>query len=373
MTQSRKDMVFFVLLITAAAAFIVKLDDMIHFAARLMGLLLPLTAGAVIAAVLDAPEKAAEELIGNIFCSMSQRKKRIAAVLLIYVSIAALIAAVMAFVLPQLTESIRLFANSFDGYYSNFIRYAESMKKRDVLTELLGEMISELVGAAGDIIPHIAEKAYSFTSGMLTAVADTLIAAVVSVYLLIDKERFVSIAGRVLGAYLPEERFCPYVRTVGLVTGCFSRFICGQITEAAVLGGLCFAGMLVFGFDYPLLISVIIGVTALIPVIGAFIGTVPSALMLMLIRPSQALWFVVFITVLQQLENNFIYPRIVGRSVGLPPLVILTAMLAGAGIAGTAGLMIGIPAASAVYLLVRDDVNRRLAAKGAAHKAPDGS
>ena len=245
------------------------------------------------------------------------------------------------------------------------------MKNRDVLTELLGEMISELVGAAGDIIPHIAEKAYSLTSGMLTAAADTLIAAVVSVYLLIDKERFISIAGRVLGAYLPEERFCPYVRTVGLVTGCFSRFICGQITEAAVLGGLCFAGMLIFGFDYPLLISVIIGVTALVPVIGAFIGTIPSALMLMLIRPSQALWFVVFITVLQQLENNFIYPRIVGRSVGLPPLVILTAMLAGAGIAGTAGMMIGIPAASAVYLLVRDDVNRRLAAKGAADNAQD--
>ena len=127
-----------------------------------------------------------------------------------------------------------------------------------------------------------------------------------------------------------------------------------------MLGSLCFLGMVIFGFEYPLLISSIIAVTALVPVAGAIVGTIPSALILFLAKPSSAVWFIVFIIVLQQLENNFIYPKIVGKSVGLPPILILAAIILGARLGGAAGIMLGIPLVSAAYTIFRENISENL-------------
>ena len=142
------------------------------------------------------------------------------------------------------------------------------------------------------------------------------------------------------------------------VNSCLVSFIAGQLTEAVVLGTLCFIGMVLFGFEYPLLISAIIAVTALVPVAGAIAGAIPSALILFLAKPSSALWFIVFIVILQQLENNFIYPKVVGKSVGTPPILILAAIIAGAELGGAAGIMLGIPLVSAAYTLIKERLER---------------
>lgn len=347
--------IYFVIIFLAAAA-LIKLDCILSFAGKLISLLMPIVFGFILAAVLDAPVTGAEKIAGRIFRRASGRFRRNIAVGMVYLAIVGILVMIVVIILPQLYGSIRLFINSFDGYYENFMRYAESLGEINgfSLAKLISGEMDSILEFIRESLPKIAEKAYDVTSSAAMFLTNTVFAAVISVYLLADKERCLSAAGTVLSSVLGEEKMCRTVRYAGLVTGCFSRFIYGQLTEALILGMMCFLGMIVFGFDYPLLISAVIGITALIPVVGALIGTIPSALMLFLIEPSQALWFIIFILVLQQIEGNFIYPKVVGKSIGLPPLVVLIAILIGAGIGGVSGILLGVPAASVIYLVIKE-------------------
>ena len=140
----------------------------------------------------------------------------------------------------------------------------------------------------------------------------------------------------------------------------FTRFVTGQLTEACIIGILCFIGMLIFGMPYAAIISVLIGFTALIPIFGAFIGTGIGAFLILLENPLKAFWFVVFIIVLQQLEGNLIYPRVVGKSVGLPGIWVLTAVTIGGGLFGILGMLFSVPVCSVLYVLFRKFVNNRV-------------
>ena len=143
----------------------------------------------------------------------------------------------------------------------------------------------------------------------------------------------------------------------------FAKFITGQCIEAVILGALCFVGMNIFSMPYSLLISVLIGVTALIPVFGAFIGTIPAVFLILIINPIQALWFIVFILCLQQFEGNIIYPKVVGNSVGLSAIWVMLAMLVGGSTLGLIGMLIGIPTFSVAYQLIKEYTNKRLTNK----------
>ena len=145
------------------------------------------------------------------------------------------------------------------------------------------------------------------------------------------------------------------------VDNCFHRFIVGQCVEAVILGLLCILGMLIFRFPYAGMIGALIGFTALIPVAGAYIGAVVGALMIFTVSPIQALLFLVFLVVLQQLEGNLIYPRVVGSSIGLPGIWVLAAVTVGGGLLGVGGMLLGVPLTAAVYQLLRHDMNRRSA------------
>ncbi len=337
------------------AAALIKLDSILEFAGKLTALIFPIVFGFILAALLDTPVKKAEAAFKRCFPKASFRLCRCAGVTAVYFSIAAVIVTAAAVLIPGLSENIKLFVNSFDGYYANLMHYANNAGR---MGELLTSGIEHLAEYARSEFPKIAEKAYNVTSSVIYTAGGLLIAAVISMYMLLDKEKFLAAVCRVMSHYLGEERMCRWVRYAGLITGCFSRFICGQLTEALVLGIMCFLGMIIFGFEYPLLISVIIGITALIPVVGAFIGTIPSALTLFLIEPAKALWFVVFILVLQQIEGNLIYPKVVGKSVGLPPVLVLTAIVIGAGIGGAAGILLGIPVVSAVCIVINEKTGR---------------
>ena len=145
--------------------------------------------------------------------------------------------------------------------------------------------------------------------------------------------------------------------TLSLISQTFSNYIAGQIIEAFVLGTLSFIGMTIFGFEYPLLISVFLGVTSLIPVIGPYIGTIPSAFILLLISPLKAFWFIIFVIGLQQIESNIFYPRVVGTKVGLPAIWVLVAVLVGGGLFGIIGILIAVPTMSVIYDLSRKRIS----------------
>ncbi len=141
----------------------------------------------------------------------------------------------------------------------------------------------------------------------------------------------------------------------------FSKFVSGQCTEAIILGGLCFFGMSLFSMPYALMVSVVVGVTALIPMFGAFIGAGIGAFLILMVNPKSAFWFLLFIIVLQQLEGNLIYPRVVGKSVGLPGIWVLVAVTIGGSLWGVAGILLSVPTCSVLYALLRQSVRQRLA------------
>ena len=160
-------------------------------------------------------------------------------------------------------------------------------------------------------------------------------------------------------AYIPEEK-CKKLFYVGRITNdTFKKFFGGQFLEAILLGVLCFIGMLIFSMPYALTISVLVGVTALIPFCGACFGTIIGAILILAVNPTQAIWFVIYIIVLQQIDGNLFYPKIVGDSVGLPGIWVMLAVIVGGNSLGIIGMLIGVPVASVIYKLIKEYVNNK--------------
>ena len=204
----------------------------------------------------------------------------------------------------------------------------------------------------------------SVASSVIGGVVNFILAFTFSIYVVHQKERLGSQAKRLLYAYLPEARSDRIIEILSLSHKTFSNFITGQFTEAIILGALCFVGMSIFRFPYALMISVLVGFTALIPIVGAFIGTIVGALLIVTVSPIQALWFILFILVLQQIEGNLIYPRVVGTSVGLPGIWVLVAVTAGGSLYGIVGMLFSVPVSSVLYCLLRETVRRRVKERG---------
>lgn len=316
------------------------------------GTVTPIVTGIVIAAAASPAVNALERLFAKLSGRNAHRKKwhRPAAITAVYLIAAAALAAAVSIIIPKLGDSIRLFVNSFDGYYSIFRERIEGFTEGDTVMKFF----DRLYEVVSNEFPVMINRTVSVTADFIRETGNFLVGAVLAVYILAEREAITEFIAGAAGAFMSEERKKKFSHVIMTVYECLTNFISGQITEAVVLGTLCFAGMVIFRFEYPLLISVMIGVTALVPVVGAFAGAVPSAFVLFLAKPSSALWFIIFIVILQQLENNFIYPRIVGKSVGLPPMLILVAIIAGAKIGGAAGIMLGIPLLSAAYTLARE-------------------
>ncbi|MGN1319588.1 MAG: AI-2E family transporter, partial [Acutalibacteraceae bacterium] len=167
-------------------------------------------------------------------------------------------------------------------------------------------------------------------------------------------------ANKIVRALFKPDNAKKLIDFTAMTNDIFTKFVTGQLTEACIIGSLCFIGMLIFGMPYAGIISVLIGFTALIPIFGAFIGTGIGAFLILLENPLKAFWFVVFIIVLQQLEGNLIYPRVVGKSVGLPGIWVLTAVTIGGGLFGVLGMLFSVPVCSVLYVLFRKFVNKRV-------------
>ena len=192
---------------------------------------------------------------------------------------------------------------------------------------------------------------------------DLVLSLVLAIYMLASKERLLRHLKKFIHAFSSTKWANRILKVGHLANVTFYHFIAGQFTEALIISVLCFIGMTLLSMPYALLISVIIGVTSLIPIFGAFIGTLPGAFIIFIIDPMQALWFIVFIIVLQQFEGNIIYPRVVGNSIGLSGLWVMLAMLIGGSTFGILGMLLGIPLFSVFYQLLSSTVKARLAKK----------
>lgn len=206
----------------------------------------------------------------------------------------------------------------------------------------------------GGVMSSVVSVVSSVFSGMVTF----LVALIFSIYLLLDKEKIMAQAKRVISTYLPGANTKIFY-VLGTLNDSFHRFIVGQCTEAVVLGVLCMVGMAILGFPYAIMIGVLIGFTALIPVAGAYIGAGAGAFMILTESPLKALLFLLFIVVLQQVEGNLIYPKVVGNSIGLPGIWVLAAITIGGGLMGIFGMLLAVPVVATIYRLLREDMNKR--------------
>ena len=187
-----------------------------------------------------------------------------------------------------------------------------------------------------------------------------IVALVFALYILAQKEKFVRQVKKVMRAYLDKGIIEKIETVVGIINKAFYNFATGQFTEALIIGFLCFIGMIILGIPYAPTISVLIAFTALIPMFGAFIGTIIGAFLIMMIDPIKALIFVIFVIILQQFEGNLIYPKVVGKSVGLPGVWVLVSVTIGASIAGVVGMIISVPLCAILYGVFVNITNERL-------------
>ena len=203
----------------------------------------------------------------------------------------------------------------------------------------------------------------SLVSATVSTAFTAVVSIIFSIYLLLGKEKLGRQISLVMKTYLKPAWYSHLVYFLETLHSCFRRFVVGQCTEAVILGLLCMGGMMLLRFPYASMVGALIGFTALIPVAGAYIGAGVGAFMIFTVSPFQSLFFLIFIAILQQLEGNLIYPKVVGSSIGLPGIWVLAAVTVGGGLFGLLGVLLSVPAASVLYTLLKRDVHRRLEEK----------
>lgn len=301
------------------------------------------------------------------------RIKRCLSIIATWIVAVAVIAAFFAIVVPEVKDSVVGLANSLPGYIDDAKAFADYLITNYNLEEELLSFVDEieitptgilnLINKYGKtLVPQIASIA-NVTAQVGNFIIDLIVAIIVSIYLMFSKEELIAQGKKCLYAWFKEPTANRIIRVVGITDDAFSSFLDGKIVDSVIVGIICFICLSIFEFEYPILISLIVGVTNIIPFFGPFIGAIPSALLLLLINPWHALWFIVFIIALQQVDGNIIGPKILGDSTGLPALWTMFAITVGGGLFGVPGMIIGVPAFAVIYKLTKENIAENLRKK----------
>lgn len=345
-------------------------DSATKWAWLIVGAAAPLLIGVVIAYVLNILMSFYERIwFPRSRSKLVAKSRRIICLMLAIVTLLGIVAAVIGLVVPELAASIQLLIQLVIDWLPGAL---EELSENQSLAELVPVEVwntlesinwQDLINKAVQAVTNGIGGAVGTVAGVITSVFSTVVTAFVAIifalYLLIGRDRLLGQANRLMNAYL-RPNVNKWIRHVlDVLNDCFHRYVVGQCLEAVILGTLCMIGMFILRFPYATMIGTLVGFTALIPIAGAYIGAVVGAFMILTVSPIQAVLFVVYLTILQQLEGNLIYPRVVGSSLGLPGMWVLAAVTVGGGLFGILGMLIGVPLAAALYRLLREDVKRR--------------
>ena len=283
-----------------------------------------------------------------------------------------IIALVLWLIIPQLADCVRLLLAQIPVALE---RAAEWLVQTGIADELvtritewagsfdwqsrLEGIITAVLGGATDVVGVVAGVVTTAVSGIATA----FITIIFAVYVLLGRKKLAGQLNRLMRRYLGERLRGKIHYVLGVFNDCFHRFIVGQCTEAVILGTLCMLGMMLLGLPYAPMIGALTAFCALIPIVGAFLAAGVGAFLILMQSPMQALIFLIFIIVLQQLEGNLIYPHVVGSSIQLPGIWVLAAVTVGGSVMGIFGMLLGVPLAAACYRLLRNDVNKAVPAQ----------
>lgn len=364
--KSRKDIILIITYIAVVIFALVNFEKIFSFLGSVIDIFSPFILGVIFAFILNVINNFYERRVfgkvkNNKFWSKAKRPLSITLSLL---SVFVIIIFVIYLLIPQLENSVGLFINTLPKYKEDIVDILNNFNADENTIEVVSDYLDNFGKAITDYIKDNSEDVITVTTevvgSVVNAVSKGIISIVFAIYILAQKENLIRQVNKIMSAYL-KPKTTQKIKTISVLANkTFSNFVTGQGLEALIFGTLCFVGMLIFGIPYALPIAVLLGFTALVPIFGAVIGTVLGAVLIFMVSPVKAIIFVIFVLVIQQIENNFIYPKVVGKSVGLPGMWVLLSVTVGGSIGGLVGLVIATPLCSLIYALVSQTVNDRL-------------
>ena len=339
----------------------------IDFVAFVIKLFLPLIVGIAIAFIINVPMKQIERKVFNIDKRKHKKMIRVISLVLSIVIIFGVIGLILFLVIPELISAINMvgqtipkdftwvndIANKLSDLYPSLEQYVKEIDTKS--------LIETSINSAGNFVTVI----IGFLSSLISRIIIFFIGFILSIYILLDKENLARQCNKLMTAFVSDDVRNNVIKVVKLSNTTFTNFITGQCLDAILIATLLFIIMSLLHIPYALIIAVLFAVTALIPYIGAFIALAVGVLLIAVTNPIMSLWYVIIFFALQQLDENFTYPKIVGKSVGLPALLALLAALIGGSVFGFIGVIISIPLSSIIYALFREYVNERIEKKKA--------
>ena len=368
---SVKQLVLLILFAVVAGWALHSIDVITGWVRAFISALTPLIAGFCIAFVANLLLMPAEKLWDKCWgkkADKAMRYRRGVCLTLSMLLLAGFLFALVFMFIPLFRKTALTFFDSLPVYVTNLDRWLNGVIE---WIEGFGFEIPEITLDPQKIIDPLSKffaqygsnlfaKTLGFTSSVFSGIFNAILAIAFSVYMLVYKEKIIAFSDKTLDAFTKTKGENRVKYIAKLTNESFTNFITGQLTEAAIIGVLCFIGMLILRIPYAPIVSVMIGVTALIPIVGACLGTIVGAFFILLVQPVKAIWFVVFILILQQIESNLIYPKIVGESVGLPGILVLASVTISGAFFGMFGIFISVPVCSVLYTLFKQIVDKRL-------------
>lgn len=361
----KKNIILIITYIALIIFVLVNFEKILSILGYIINIFSPFIFGAIVAFVLNVLVNFIErKLFGKVKKKTWLKIKRPLSITISVVLVIFIIVFIMNLLIPQLKNSVSLFTDSLPTYKEDIINIMNkfnleetTIKKVSDYLDNFGMVITDYIkGNSKDVITVTTEVATS----LIAIISKAVIAIVFAIYIIAQKETLKRQFNKLMSAYLKPRTVNRINKYASMANTTFSNFVTGQCLEALIFGSLCFLGMLVLRLPYATTIAVLLGFTALIPVFGAFIGTFLGAFLILMISPIKAIIFVVFILVLQQIEGNLIYPKVVGKSVGLPGIWVLLSVTIGASVGGILGMLIATPLCSLLYILLRQAVNDRI-------------
>ena len=341
------------------------------FITKFMDIISPFVVGAALAFILNIPMNFFENKFSKITFKKGKKLNknlvRIISLLLAIIVIGFIITLIVNLILPEIVNVIKLLIENSPKYMTEIKKFAvditENMPSIRETIQNIDISNEKFQDQAKTILTNVLTFSVSFAGNFVGSIINAIVSLVFSIYILTGKDKLKEQSKRFLHAYLNKEKAENIIEIGRTARRIFKNFITGQCLEATILGALSIIGMFIFDIPYAVPIGVLIGVTALIPIVGAFIGIAIGAVLILSVEPVKVLTFFVFILILQQIEGNLIYPNVVWDSVGLPGIWVLVAVAVGGDLFGLIGMLLGLPVASVIYTLVKDNMNKRLVNK----------
>ena len=373
-----------ILLVFAAVLVLVlmRFDQVWGAVLTVVGTVAPVFYGIVLAYILNVFvhffEDVAFKPLRNVKSKLWKRVRRPLAVALAYLLVALVLVSIIAFIIPGLIESMGILADTVQqtvpGYVTSAMDWLNEFAQENDLTFIQDFLRnfnwSNVLSSASAVLRDFLSSLVGVTINVASGVFAAVMGFIFSVYMLMGKEKLLRGVKSTLLAFLPRPTAQKIGQIATLTNRMFFNFIRGQLLECVILGSLCYVGMSILQLDYALLISSVVTLGALIPILGAYIGAAVGVLILLLVHPIDALIFLIFLLILQQVEGNMIYPRVVGSSIGLPPLWTLFAVVFWGGVLGIPGILFGTPATAVIYRLLRTSGRSRLRQRNIDPKDP---